>query len=181
MKQFELPNKNNYSFKLITSNDFELFSLFRKNDDIMAAINKAVESDEQIYSKLKLYLPENKSKENLWWFIYKNNLLIGNFGLKIDYFHKRAEIGYCLFKEYWNQKHMSFVLPVLLQYSFNELNLHSLEARINPKNTPSKKLLLSYDFVKEGYFKQDYFYNNIFMDTEVYSLLKQNYVPRETK
>lgn len=75
---------------------------------------------------------------------------------------------------------MSFVLPVLLNFSFNQLNLHSLEARINPENIPSKKLLLSFNFIKEGYFKQDYFYNNAFMDTEVYSMLKQNYVPRET-
>jgi ribosomal-protein-alanine N-acetyltransferase len=75
---------------------------------------------------------------------------------------------------------MSNCLPILLDFAFNNLGCHSLEARINPLNIGSKKLLLANNFVLEGCFKEDYFYKGNFLDTQVYSLLIQNHVPRET-
>jgi ribosomal-protein-alanine N-acetyltransferase len=49
--------------------------------------------------------------------------------------------------------------------------LHSIEARINPENTGSSKILTKLAFIKEGYFKENYFYNGAFLDSEIYSLV----------
>jgi len=180
VKHLDLKPYLNYSFHLIQSSDFENLARFRKDPHIMRALDKEIENDGQIQHLLSLMHPDAGPTNSMWWFIYSNNILIGNFGLKLDSRNARAEIGYVLFKQFWRQKHMSVCLPVLLDYAFNHLNYHSLEARINPINVGSKKLLLANGFVLEGYFKEDYCYKNEFLDTEVYSLLKQNYVPRET-
>lgn len=175
-----MPSYSNYSFELIQSSDFDCLAKFRRDYDIMNALDKEVETDEEIMNLIHLMHPPNSISNSLWWFIHLNGTLIGNFGLKLDRKNARAEIGYVLFKEYWNKRHMSNCLPSLLDFAFNKLNCHSLEARINPTNVGSKKLLVANNFVLEGYFKEDYKYKSRFLDTQVFSLLQQNYVPRET-
>jgi ribosomal-protein-alanine N-acetyltransferase len=51
------------------------------------------------------------------------------------------------------------------------MKLHSIEAHVNPNNIASIKLLEKNGFIREAYFKEDYFYDGKFLDTAVYSLL----------
>jgi ribosomal-protein-alanine N-acetyltransferase len=55
------------------------------------------------------------------------------------------------------------------------MNLHSIEANINPENIASRKLLEKTGFVREAYFKENYFFNGKFIDSEIYSLLNKNH------
>jgi ribosomal-protein-alanine N-acetyltransferase len=63
----------------------------------------------------------------------------------------------------------------VLDYGFNIMNLHSVEANVNPDNLASIKLLANNGFKREAYFKENYFYNGKFLDTMIYSLLVQNH------
>lgn len=54
----------------------------------------------------------------------------------------------------------------------DEMNLHSIETQIEALNTGSEKLLLKFNFKKEAYFTENYFYNIVFLDTAVYSLIR---------
>jgi ribosomal-protein-alanine N-acetyltransferase len=99
--------------------------------------------------------------------------LIGTIGLwrfiKENY---RAEIGYMLIPELWRQRITKEAILKVIEYGFNELRLHSIEGHINPVNVASAKILESTGFVKEAYFKEDFFCNGRFEDTAIYSLLK---------
>ena len=86
----------------------------------------------------------------------------------------RAEVGYMLLPEYFNKGIMTQVLKVVLEYGFNTLKLHSVEAHINYANAASKRLLEKVGFKQEAYFRENYFYNGKFLDTAVYSILSQN-------
>ncbi|KAA6432791.1 GNAT family N-acetyltransferase [Dyadobacter flavalbus] len=100
--------------------------------------------------------------------------LIGSIGFhKLDIFNHRAEIGYMLHPDYWNKGLMTEAIRKVLDYGFNEMYLHSIEARINPENDVSRKILLRQNFIKEGYFRESYYENRKYLDTEVYSLLKK--------
>lgn len=79
-----------------------------------------------------------------------------------------------LLPEFWNKGIMKETLSEVITYAFDKMNLHSIEARINPENKVSASLLISTGFVKEAYFKEDYFHNGKFGDTEVYSRLFKN-------
>lgn len=103
----------------------------------------------------------------------ETNSLIGDFGIcKLDRQNFRGEIGYVLNPDYWGKGYMKESMITLMNFAFNTLKLHSLEANVNPENENSKKALLKLNFRKEGYFRENYYFNGKFLDSEIYSLLK---------
>lgn len=62
-------------------------------------------------------------------------------------------------------------LMAVLEFGFLKLNLHTVSATINPLNNASRQLLLRHGFVKEAYFRQDYYFKGEFLDSEVYGLI----------
>lgn len=66
---------------------------------------------------------------------------------------------------------MKEALKPVLQYAFTKMNLHSIEANINPDNIASAALLESCGFIKEAYHKENYYYDGVFYDSVIYSKL----------
>jgi [ribosomal protein S5]-alanine N-acetyltransferase len=85
--------------------------------------------------------------------------------------HYRAEIGYALHPEQQGKGLMQEALNAVLDYGFTVMNLHSVEANVNPGNVASINLLERNGFVREGYFRENYFYNGKFLDSAIYSKL----------
>ena len=98
--------------------------------------------------------------------------IIGTIGLwRIIKENYRAEIGYMLLPEYWKKGFIKEAILKVAKYGFDEMKLHSIEAHISPKNVGSATVLERTGFVREGYFKEDFFFNGVFEDTAIYSLL----------
>jgi ribosomal-protein-alanine N-acetyltransferase len=152
----------------------DMFSL-RTNIDAMRHIERPMPSS--LFDALTLIERINNGMDNKtdigWGITFKNqSSLIGSIGLHhIDADHWRAEIGYMLFPEYWNKGLMTEAIKAVLDYGFSTMNLHNIEAQINPDNVRSAALLKKMGFHKEAYFKENYFYDGKFLDTEVYLLL----------
>ena len=86
--------------------------------------------------------------------------------------HRRAELGYVITEEEFKGKRiMSEALEVVIDYGFNKLNLHRIEALVGTNNIPSLKLMGKFNFVKEGVLRQHYFVNNQFEDSVIFSKL----------
>jgi ribosomal-protein-alanine N-acetyltransferase len=85
--------------------------------------------------------------------------------------HYRAEIGYLLHPSWQGKGIMREALKAVLDYGFQAMKLHSVEAHVNPSNASSIGLLEKCGFVREAYYRENYFYNGQFMDSAVYSLL----------
>ncbi len=88
--------------------------------------------------------------------------------------HYRAEFGYALHPDYWRKGIMDEVAKAVIDYGFNVMKLHSIEANINPENIASQKLLEKHGFVREAYFKENFFWQGKFLDSAIYSLLNPN-------
>jgi ribosomal-protein-alanine N-acetyltransferase len=100
--------------------------------------------------------------------------LIGTIGLwRLIKEHYRAEIGYMLHPAYWRKGFTKEAILKVSLFGFNELKLHSIEGHINPRNAASAKTLESTGFVREAYFKEDFFFNGKFEDSAIYSLLNK--------
>jgi [ribosomal protein S5]-alanine N-acetyltransferase len=85
----------------------------------------------------------------------ENRKIIGTFnisGIVRGYFQS-AYLGYKVFYPYQGQGYMSKGLALLLKEAFEELNLHRLEANIQPENLASIRLVSNAGFVKEGFSK----------------------------
>jgi len=86
--------------------------------------------------------------------------------------HHRAELFYSLNDEKQRGKgYMSEVLPIIIQFGFQHLNLHRIEALVAPKNSASVKLLLKNNFQFEGTKRQHYLLDGVFEDSDCYSLI----------
>lgn len=84
----------------------------------------------------------------------------------------RTEIGYILNPQYHGKGIADEALKTVIDYAFNTLKFHSLEALIDPFNTASENLLKRNNFVKEAHFKEKTFYNGEFLDDVIYSLIR---------
>ena len=85
--------------------------------------------------------------------------------------HDRAEIGYALHPSFQGRGLMQEAMTSVLNYGFNTLKLHSVEANVNPMNIRSIQLLEKNDFVREAYHRENYYYNGRFLDSAIYSLI----------
>ncbi|WP_165370506.1 GNAT family N-acetyltransferase [Hymenobacter persicinus] len=83
----------------------------------------------------------------------------------------RAEIGYGLHSDHWGQGLMHEALAAVLDYGFQSLHLHSVEANVNPSNAASIRALEKQGFVREAHFREDYYFRGQFLDSVIYSLL----------
>lgn len=108
-----------------------------------------------------------------WGITLKNeDRIIGTIAVwRIDKAHHRGELGYVLISEHQGKGIMSEAITAVVNYAFSDIKLHSLEANINPENTPSKLLLERHGFIREAYFRENYYNNGHFSDSAIYSLL----------
>lgn len=116
----------------------------------------------------------NKNERINWAITEKGvNKLIGVIGyVNIKPESLRAEVGYVLNNNY-TLKGISYeALQAVLNYGFDIMKLHSVEAIIRPENEASVKLIEKAGFVKEAYFKDYIFHNGKFYDELVYSLIR---------
>jgi [ribosomal protein S5]-alanine N-acetyltransferase len=90
--------------------------------------------------------------------------------------HNRAEIGYGLFNDDFKGKGiMTEAIKPIIDYGFNKMNLHRIEAFIGPKNEPSLKLVKKLNFTQEGHLREHFCKDGVMEDSIVFSLLKKEY------
>lgn len=153
----------------------ELYSL-RTNERVTFHLNRAPDKSlEATKAKLEEIVHLQEKNDAVFWVItLKENpaKMIGNIGYwHIVKEHYRAEVGYLLHPDHWQKGIMKEALVSVVEYGFLKMNLHSIEANINPANTASGKLLESCGFNKEAYHKENFFYDGVFYDTIIYSRL----------
>ncbi len=155
----------------------ELFYL-RSNPAVLQFLDRApLASEKEAAAFLETLLEQLKKNEGIVWAItFKDDpaKMIGTISYKkIVKEHYRAEIGYLLRPDEWGKGIMKEALEAVVQYGFRQMNLHSIEANINPANVPSAALLESCKFKKEGYFRESYYYNGNFSDAAIYSRINE--------
>lgn len=97
------------------------------------------------------------SQEHRYFVCLKeNHAIVGTFNISNivrGYFHS-AYLGYEAFSPYAGQGYMRHGLQLVLKEAFQTLNLHRLEANIQPDNLSSIRLAANAGFVKEGFSRQ---------------------------
>ncbi|MFB1479000.1 GNAT family N-acetyltransferase [Corallococcus sp. RDP092CA] len=63
---------------------------------------------------------------------------------------RRAEVGYMVARALWGQGVMTGILPALIRFGFEHLNLHRIEGMVNVRNSASCKALARAGFQQEG-------------------------------
>lgn len=90
----------------------------------------------------------------------------------------RASIGYELAVDSWRHGYMTEVLQALLSHGFYQGNLNRMEALVEPDNLASIKLLEKAGFQREGLLRGYEFSKGRYIDLNMFSLLRTEYVKR---
>ncbi|MDI1306153.1 MAG: GNAT family N-acetyltransferase [bacterium] len=154
----------------------EIFAL-RSNPETMKYIPRPlVKSIDDALEHIAMIDAKIESNEGINWAItYKDNPkligIIGHYRIKPEHF--RAEVGYMLLPEFHGKGIISEAIKEVVNYGFNEMKLHSIEAIIDPENFGSARVLEKNNFVKEAHLKENEFYEGRFLDTVIYSILNK--------
>ena len=159
----------------VTKEDADRFLFLRSDERVMRYIDRdPVKTREDALELIEKITDNLNSNEGITWAICFKHApqLIGTIGFwKADKANHRAEIGYMLDPEQQGKGIMQEAMKAALDYAFNTMKLHSIEANVNKDNTASMKLLEKNNFVKEAYFRENYYFNGKFLDSVIYSLL----------
>jgi len=102
--------------------------------------------------------------------------LIGFIGFyRLDDANDKSEIGYMILPDFWRKGYTAEAMKVLIPFGFQQLNLHRIEADINPENEASIQLALKMGFIKEAFLRQNFKYNGRYIDTLICGLLKSDW------
>ncbi len=171
----ELKTKRLILRRIRKSDANEMFEIY-SNEAVMKHFGrnpyKSLHEAEENIKRIKTAF---KKGEGIRWAITLkgNDKLIGSAGIwRLMKEHFRGEVGYELSPEYWKKGIMFEALSGIINFGFKKMNLHTIEANLDPKNIASVKLLEKSGFKKEGHTKESFFFNNRFEDTGIYSLIR---------
>ena len=175
-----LPFKDLASERLllrqITPGDVnEIFALRSDPENMKYIPRPLVTSIDEAMNHIEMIQDKIEKNEGVNWAITlkDDSKMIGIIGhYRVKWEHFRSEIGYMLLPEYQGKGIISEAIQLMINYGFYEMQMHSLEAIIDPKNTASAKVLEKNNFVREAHFLQNEFYDGKFLDTVIYSILK---------
>ena len=173
---FPIIDTERLHLRRITNHDLQDLFYLRSNGVLMKYIDrpltKALEDAAILLGKMNHGIDNNEGI--VWAITLKNNpKLIGTISFhRIEKENYRAEIGYMLDPAFWRKGIVSEAMATIIDFGFNNMKLHSIEAHINPGNAASANILKKFNFIKEAYYKENYYFDGRFLDTEIYSLLK---------
>lgn len=151
----------------------------RGNPETMKFIPRPlVKTEEDALNHFKMIDEKIEKNEGINWAITVkgNPKLIGIIGhYRIQPENHRCEIGYMILPQYNGQGIVTEAIKAVLEYGFEDLNMHSIEAVIDPDNVASERVLQKNGFVKEAHILENEYYDGKFWDTVIYSILKRNF------
>ena len=134
-------------------------------------------SMEETKSIIKPWIKENKSQElkNYTFAIdnKSNGKFMGLFGLKIgQQKYKRAEVWYKIHSDYWRKGYATEALKAIIDFGFDALKLHRIEAGCAVENIGSIKVLEKSGMLLEGRLRQILPLKTGWSDNFQYSILE---------
>jgi len=163
----------------IDKNDVAEVLALRGNPEIMKYIPRPLaKTEEDALAHITMIEEKIINNTGINWgiTIKESPKLIGIIGhYRIQPENHRAEIGYMSLPEYNGKGFITEAIKAVVEYGFEQMNLHSIEAVIDPENIASERVLQKNGFVKEAHILENEYWDGKFWDTVIYSLLKRNF------
>jgi len=86
-----------------------------------------------------------------------------------------AEIGYAMGKAWWNRGYMSEALRAVVKFFFEEVGMNRIEARHDPRNPGSGRVMQKAGMLYEGALRQADTNNQGICDKACYAILASEY------
>lgn len=175
---FPILKTHRLLLRQVNTNDVDAVLSLRSNDEVMKYIPRPyLKTKEDALEHIAMLDDKIESGIAINWgicFLDEPEKLLGMIGYyRMKPEHFRAEVGYMIFPEYHGKGIVSEALEIVIKYGFTEMQLHSIEAVLDPENIGSEKVLLKNGFVKEAHLLENEYYEGRFLDSMIYSLLNK--------
>jgi ribosomal-protein-alanine N-acetyltransferase len=130
-------------------------------------------------ARLARYAEDWRTDQGYNFFIFANHsdALTGGVGLSNlrRGVAETASLGYWIGEPFARQRYMSAALPLVLDFAFDRLRLHRVEAACLPTNVPSRALLLRTGFQQEGYARNYLLIDGKWQDHLLFAILREDW------
>lgn len=149
----ELETKRLIVRKIVENDAGEILECFSDEEVLRYYGQKSLESIHQVKEIIKNFSKGYEEKQLIKWGIQlkENEKLIGTIGFQEwSSEHKKANISYALFPEYWNKGYATEAVHEAISYGFNELQYNRIGVIVFTQNSGSISFLSKVGFKKEG-------------------------------
>ena len=172
-------NTSRLCLRTISAEDTDDFFAVYSNPEVMRYWSTPPLADKSAAGKQISEIQAGfKRHELLKWGIAlrADDTLIGSVTLfHPDFTHRRAEIGYALGRAHWGNGYMQETLTAVIDYAFDTLEFHRIEADVDPRNAASIRTLERLGFQREGYLRERWQVNGEIQDALWYGLLRPDW------
>jgi ribosomal-protein-alanine N-acetyltransferase len=129
-------------------------------------------------ARLARYGEDWRTDQGYNFFIFRrDDVLAGGVGLSNMRrgVAETASLGYWIGEKFARQRNMSAALPLVLDFAFDRLRLHRVEAACLPSNVPSRALLSRTGFHEEGYARSYLLIDGKWQDHVLYAILREDW------
>lgn len=149
------------NFRKLNETDFDLFYALYSDEDVMkyAYLDKlkSKEDSNEVFRNILLN-QDDQYKGTQYVAIFKEtNVAVGIVDYDVVLNHDKGgifEIGYFIKSRYWGQGLGTEMGKALIDYLFNNFNIHKVIASCNSNNKNSENIMLKLGMTKEGSFKK---------------------------
>jgi ribosomal-protein-alanine N-acetyltransferase len=125
------------------------------------------------------FIARNDNESNRNFLICKKDdeAIIGTINLSQIFYKgfQNAYLGYYLFAEFSGKGFMFDALSLILEFAFQDLKLHRLEANIQPHNSASINLVKKCGFTMEGFSRKYLYIGGKWCDHERWAIIKEDW------
>jgi len=129
-------------------------------------------------ARLARYAEDWRTDQGYNFFIFRSDgALVGGIGLSNlrRGVAETASLGYWTGQPFARQGFMTAALPLVLDFAFDRLRLHRVEAACLPINIPSRALLLRTSFQQEGYARNYLLIDGKWQDHLLFAILREDW------
>lgn len=128
--------------------------------------------------RLQRYVSDWRADQGYSFFLFRRHdgAMVGGIGLS----HVRrgvaetGSLGYWIGEPFARQGLMTVALPLVLDFAFERLRLHRVEAACLPTNIPSRAVLLRTGFQQEGYARNFLLIDGKWQDHLLFAILRDD-------
>lgn len=178
MFQFNTIRTERLLLRPLKLEDAPAYFKLRSSPEVMNYIQRPLaQSEAEVLEQIKEQLQSQTDGKMVVWAIADlNDQLIGVAGYwRMQLEHQRAEVGYMIDEPFHGQGLGTEALNAILAFGFQKMQLHKIEADIDPNNIASLRLLERFGFKQEALFRENRFFNEQFYDSCWLGLLRKEW------
>lgn len=139
--------------------------------------NSEEDTNHFLQRNIKLQRQQPRQHFNLAVTLKDDKQLIGACRISLTNPDKQeGSIGYCFAQQFWGQGYATEAVRKLLDFGFQQLNLHRIFATCYPKNVLSMRVLVKSGMRHEGYLQEYEWVKGEWRDSVLYAVLDREWM-----